>query len=62
VGSPAHILLETDKLVIVITVQGQLKKRPTLGDLLARCDANSPTPVLAGWDDLDSPMVGAELI
>lgn len=59
IDSPSQIGQADDKLVIT---QAQLKKRPTLGDLLARCDAQSLTPVLSGWDELDSPLVGDELI
>ncbi|MCB5206712.1 hypothetical protein [Methylovorus mays] len=50
-----------DALPVVVT-QAKLKKRSTLGDLLARCDPQSPGPVLSGWDGLDSPLVGEELI
>lgn len=58
-GSPGHIVQADDKLVIT---QAQVKKRPTLGDLLARCDPQFPEPILSGWDGLDSPLVGGELI
>ncbi|KAF0843134.1 hypothetical protein FNL37_0551 [Methylovorus glucosotrophus] len=59
VGAPGQIFQAEDKLVIT---QAQLKKRPTLGDLLARCDRQFPEPDLSGWDELDSPLVGVELI
>jgi len=59
INSPGQIDQADDKLVIT---QAQLIKPPTLGDLLARCDAQSLTPDLSGWDELDSPLVGDELI
>lgn len=59
IDSPGQIVQADDKLVIT---QAQVKKRPTLGDLLARCDPQFPEPVLSGWDELDSLLVGDELI
>ena len=59
IASPGQIVQTDDKLVIT---QAQFKKRPTLGDLLARCDSQFPEPILSGWDGLDSPLVGDELI